>query len=108
MKTQLYAIFDTAAGIYTKPIFARADGEVTREFQSLCTSNDHPYGQHPEDYSLFRLGIFDDQTGKLTDEANECLATGLEMVALSRNVDRDNMEKFELDIMAKQSAGGTA
>jgi len=106
MKTQLYAIFDTASGVYSKPLFARADGEVTREFQTLCTDAEHPYGQHPEDYSLYRLGIFDDQTGKLTNEENECLATGLELVSLSRNVNRDNID--ELDLKIAQSPGGTA
>ncbi len=106
MKTQLYSIYDTAAGIYTKPIFAQADGIVTREFQDLCVKADHPYGEHPEDYSLIRLGVFDDQTGKITNEENETLATGLEMVALSRNVNRDNVEQLDFDIA--QSPGGTA
>ena len=95
MKTQLYSIYDTASGIYDKVVFAPSDGIVTREFQDLCTSADHPYGQHPEDYSLFRLGSFDNLTGTVTDEKNECLATGLELVALSRNVNRDNIEQFK-------------
>ncbi len=101
MKLQLYAIFDTASGIYDKMVFARADGEVTREFQDLVTKADHPYAQHPEDYTLFRLASYDNLTGKITDEANECLATGLELVALSRNIKSDN-EEFDF-----KSPGGT-
>ena len=83
MKKQIYAIFDTASGVYV-PTFADADGIVTREFQDLCNNPESPYGQHPEDYSIFRLGVFDDQTGKLDDENNTCLATGLELVALTK------------------------
>ncbi len=105
MKTQLYAIYDTAAGIYTRQVFAQADGVITREFSDLVTNAESPYGQHPEDYSIFRLGVFDDQTGKITDEKNECLGTGLELVALSRNVNRDAQEELELKIA---SPGGTA
>ncbi len=105
MKTQLYSVFDTASGVYSKPIFARADGEVSREFQTLCTKADHPYADHPEDYSLIRCGIFDDSTGMLTNEANETLCTGLEVVALSRNVRRDNLE-LALDI--PDNPGGSA
>jgi len=105
MKVNLYAIYDTAAGIYDKMVFAPADGMVTREFQDLCTNAEHPYGQHPEDYSVFRLGQFDNLTGKVTDERNECLATGLEVVALSRNVNRDRVEELDLKIA---SPGGTA
>ncbi len=85
MKTQIYAIFDTASATYQRPMFSRADGEIMREFQNICTDKEHPCGQHPEDYSLFRLGNFNDQTGKVTNENNECLSTGLEMLALSRN-----------------------
>ncbi len=84
MKTQIYSIFDVASGVYQRPTFARADGEIMREFKNLVVAKDHPCGQHPEDYSLFRLGIFDDATGKITNEENECLATGLEAVALNR------------------------
>ncbi len=92
MKTNIYAIFDTASGCYLKTIFARADGEIMREFQNMCSDKEHPCGQHPEDYSLFRLGNFEDQTGKLSDEDNECLATGLEMVALMRS--KQNIAKL--------------
>lgn len=101
MKTQLYSIYDTASGTHQKPIFARADGEITREFKSLCTNAEHPVGQHPEDYALIRLGSFDDLTGKLINEENETLATGLEMVALSRNVNRDQLELLD------EKIGGT-
>ena len=83
MKKQIYAIYDTAASIYT-PTFAEADGIVTREFSDLCNNPESPYGQHPEDYSIFRLGLFDDQTGKLDDEINTFLATGLELVSLKK------------------------
>ncbi len=84
MKLNMYSIFDTASGTYNRPLFARADGEIMREFQNLCTDKEHPCGQHPEDYSLFRLAIFNDLTGMVTNEDNECLSTGLEMLALNK------------------------
>ncbi len=85
MKTQIYSIYDTASATYQKPTFARTDGEIMREFQNICMDKQHPCGQHPEDYSLIRLGNYDDQNGKVINEVNECLATGLEMVALHRS-----------------------
>lgn len=95
MKSNAYAIYDTASGVYDKLIFAGSDGIVTREFSDLVQNAEHIYGQHPEDFSLFRLGMFDNITGRLTDEKNECLATGLELIALARNVRKDNVEKLE-------------
>ncbi len=116
MKTNLYAIYDTACGVYTKMVFAQADGMVTREFQDLVNDAESAIGQHPEDYSIFRLGNFNDLTGLIVNEDNECLATGLEMVALSRNVKRDQLEKLDDKIsklgpddgFANLSPGGTA
>jgi len=85
MKTNIYSIFDTASGTYQKPIHSRADGEIMREFQNIVDDPKHPVGMHPEDYSLIRLGTFDDLDGKLQNEENSTLATGLDMVALIRS-----------------------
>lgn len=94
MKTNIYSIFDTAAGVYQKPTFARSDGEIMREFQNICVDKEHPCGEHPEDYSLFRLGTFNDQNGLVVNEDNECLCTGLEMLALKRSqADENRREK---------------
>lgn len=87
MLMQFYSIFDTAAGVYLRPFVSQADGEATRMFSDLCTDGDHPVGRHPEDYSLFRLGSFNDQNAIIDGHSPECLCTGLEMVALQRNDD---------------------
>ncbi len=112
MKTNLYSVYDTAAGLYNNPVFARSDGEIMREFQNHCGNEDHPFGQHPEDYSLIRLGNFNDQNGLVINEDNECLATGLEMVAMLRN-NKKYKDTFGINEAADaelltQSPGGTA
>jgi len=83
MKVQCYAIFDTCSGIYEKPFFGLSDGMVRREFQDIAMSKDHPIAKHPEHYSLWRLGIFNNENGDLRDEANECLCTALEAISQS-------------------------
>ncbi len=84
MKVQCYAIFDTCSGIYEKPFFSTTDDLVKREFQDIATSEDHRINKHPEHYSLWRLGMFDDNTGKLTDEKNECLWQAVEAISQSQ------------------------
>ncbi len=86
MKVQCYAIFDTCSGIYEKPFFSTADDLVKREFQDIATAADHPISKHPEHYSLWRLGTFDNQTGKILDEQNECLWQAVEAIAQSQTV----------------------
>ncbi len=94
MKLNIYSIYDTASGLYSRPIFSQSDGEAKRSFQDLAIDAEHPVGKHPEDYSIFRLGIFDDIKGHFANEDNECLSTGLEAVAQSRNVDPIKMSEF--------------
>ncbi len=88
MLMHVYSFYDTASGSYMRPFVAQADGEATRVFMDLVSDPEHPIGKHPEDYSIFRLGSFNDQSGDIgPEDPIECLSTGLEMVALKRNQD---------------------
>ncbi len=103
MKLNVYTIFDTASGTYWKPLMAKSDGEIMRSFKDISCDAEHPVGQHPEDYSLWRIASWCDNTAKYILEDKECLATALEVVARSRTVDREKMEELKA-----VSAGGTA
>jgi hypothetical protein len=85
MKLNAYAIFDSAAGVYMRPFFAQANGLATRMFSDLACDAEHDVGKHPEDYSVYIIGEYDDQTGELKPVQKECLATAEELVSLSRN-----------------------
>ena len=101
-KKNLYAVLDTATGIYDGPMPAHTDEQVKRQFVQLATNAENPIGQNPKDFAIIRTGIWNDGTGELTDTQNITLMTGLEAVAFSRKetVVQENMEKI--------SAGGTA
>jgi len=86
MKVQCYAIFDACSGIYEKPFFSTADELVKREFQDVATVADHPISRHPEHYSLWRLGIFNNENGDIQNEQNECLWTAIEAISQSQKV----------------------
>jgi len=105
VKVQLYAIFDMASGVYEKPFFSTADDLVRREFLNAATAAETPISKHPKDYSLWRLGNFDDNTGIVQNESNECLCTAMEIIAQSQQV---NPEK-QLDLVKEiDNYGGTA
>lgn len=95
MKLNVYSIFDTASGAYSRPFFAPSDGQAVRSFSDIACDATHEVGKHPEDYSLHRIGIFDDQKGQLIPEDKECMATALELIAMSRQPDRKNLELFD-------------
>ncbi len=92
MKLNAYTIYDVASGIYMRPFFSQADGQATRSFKDISTDADHEIGKHPEDYTLYRIGSFNDTTGKMEGETLEKLATGLEMTHLDRNPDKDQLQ----------------
>jgi len=95
MKLNAYTIYDTASGTYMRPFFSQADGQAVRGFKDIATDADHEVGKHPEDYTLYRVGAFNDTTGKLEGEELEKLTTGLECVAAGRQINHDKMEELQ-------------
>ena len=105
MQFNVYAVFDTASGIYDRPFVMQSDGQALRAFGDIAVDAEHPIGKHPEDYSLFRLGMFNDNTGEISATGKECLATALEMVAASRKVNKGQLEVLDEELT---KVGGTA
>lgn len=86
MRINAYSIYDTASGVYMRPFFLEADGQAIRAFSDMAVDAEHDIGRHPEDYSLCRIGIFDNNKGQFTPEDVLTLITGNEAVAASRKV----------------------
>lgn len=84
MKINIYTIFDSASGAYMRPFFAQSDGQATRSFGDIARDENHEIGKHPEDYSLYRVGIFDDNKAEITPEDKTCLATAMELIAIQK------------------------
>ncbi len=89
MRVNIYSIFDTATAVYSPPFYQKSDGEALRTFQDIAKNPETDIGKHPEDYSMFRLGTFDNNKAKYHIEDKECLCTALEILA---TVKRDQME----------------
>ena len=102
-KKNLYAVIDTATGIYDGPIPGHSDAQMARSFSDMAINADHPIGQHPEHYALVKVGVWNDGTGELEDYQNFTVITGLEAVAHSQSKDEveRNME------LVNTSPGGT-
>jgi len=65
MKLNVYAIRDQAVGAFNTPIFLRSHGEAIRSFADGVNNpgKDNLLNQHPEHYTLYWLGEYDDQYG---------------------------------------------
>ncbi len=99
MKLNAYSVFDQASGLYCRPFFAQSDGEAVRQFSDLALDADHPVGKHAADYTLFRLGIFDDNSGLLTNEDNSNLGNALAIASNAQTVNKDNLDMFDQSLV---------
>lgn len=86
MRLFIYAVFDSASGVYDRPWVAQADAAAIRSFGDLAANADHMVGMHPEHFSLFRLGTYDDNTAKIEPEDAVCIARAHELVAAARQI----------------------
>jgi hypothetical protein len=104
MRLNVYSIFDVAAGAYARPFFLQSDAAAMRLFGDEAVGADNPISAHPEDYSLFRIGTFDDQKGRIEGEPHECLATALEVVAQRQKVDKAAVHNLEVELEKSSAA----
>jgi len=77
----VFTIFDAKAEAYLPPFILPKTSMAKRTFSDCVNSADHQFGAHPEDYTLFTIGTFDDETAQynllLTPES---LGLGIEYV----------------------------
>lgn len=67
MSKVYYAVFDRKAEMYSQPFLEIKDGTAIRAVQDIVINNkDHAFAKHPKDFSLHRLGEFDENTGVIT------------------------------------------
>lgn len=61
-----YSVRDLKAAAFAPPFFLGRDEVALRTFRDALRDPSHPMAQHPEDYVLYYLGEFDDETGSIT------------------------------------------
>jgi hypothetical protein len=104
----IFSIFDSAASVYMRPFPAQAEGAASREFSDLCVAGDSPFAKHPEDYTLMRIGMFDDNTGEVVPETPVKVVSGLECVAAARKVQPGQLDAFDENIGEQYAVGNGA
>ena len=65
MNHRIFVVFDSKAVAFLPPFFMPEAGQAVRVFSDMVNDDSHAFGKHPEDYTLFEIGTFDDREGKL-------------------------------------------
>lgn len=61
----LVSVYDIKADFYSPPLCCKTVNEGLRIFQDACSTPGSTLSAHPEDYKLYRLGTFDDNSGRI-------------------------------------------
>lgn len=71
MNLKIFSIYDSKIAAYGTPFFARSTGEALRQFTDIANSTDQRslISSHPEDYTLFEMGGWSDETAAFDDYA---------------------------------------
>lgn len=68
MRVQLFAIHDRKTFVYLSPFASRSQVDAIRQIKSSFKDPamlETPVGQHPEDFDLYHVAAFDDETGEI-------------------------------------------
>lgn len=63
MVLKMYSVRDSKGEIFNQPFFQKTHGEAERTFKTLTNDEKSQVHNYPEDYDLYYLGEYDDQTG---------------------------------------------
>lgn len=83
MKRPVCAVYDSAAQVYSNPpLFVPSVAVATRSFTDEVRRVDpqNQLNKHPEDFVLFHLGEYDDETGELSSQKPRQIIRGVDIV----------------------------
>lgn len=92
MKLNVYVIYDSAAKTYSRPMVLQNDGIALRAFMNMVNKDDGTdIYHHPDQFTMFRIGEYNDQTALISAESPKSLGNGIEY-----------QEKIEVDVGEKK------
>ncbi len=72
----LFCIRDSAAEAFMRPWCAQSEGAAIRSFSDMVNGSGDLVSEHPEDFTLFSLGSFDEQSGAVKAHEPRSLGNG--------------------------------
>lgn len=61
----VYSIYDEKVESYSQPFFAATNSAAIRMFTDLATDGQSTIYKHPQDYTLYQIGKWDDEKGQI-------------------------------------------
>ena len=61
---KVFTVFDSKAGVFMQPFYAVSSGVAERQFLAAVMDSEHEFHRFAEDYTLFELAKYDEESGK--------------------------------------------
>lgn len=104
MKLQLYTIYDTQAQRAVMPFGRDNDDVAKRDFITMCCNPETPFGKHPNDYTLYHCGEWDDKSMLFNPIQPTRIFTGGD--AFQQGFERANAQMSLADVVKNAAANG--
>jgi hypothetical protein len=80
MELSLYSVRDNKVSAYGKPFPEANNIQATRGLQIAVNTKEIQLSIFPEDFDLYKVGVFDDQTGEITTQKPEFIISAVSLV----------------------------
>jgi hypothetical protein len=91
----MYSIYDSVAQAFRNPWYMHNDGEALRVFEQIVndkSNKDNLVAQHPEQFTLFHIGEWDDKNATIESFTPKSIGLGVEYV--DANPEFDKLDKI--------------
>jgi hypothetical protein len=88
----IYAVYDETAATYLPPFFLPNDAMAQRSFADAVMDEKHAFSKNIQDYTLFKLGQWESDSGDFEYVAPQMMQTALQCRAA---VNRRQMQLFQ-------------
>lgn len=92
MILETFAIYDVAIKAFVQPFYMNSTSEAVRALQNEACNADSTIAKNPNDFTLYRLGTWDNISGMFSQNENERIGTVAELTA--------TLEKMENSLKA--------
>lgn len=90
MLHKIFSIRDEKSKLFGTPFYKVTHGEAERDFKTIVNDEKTKINKYPEDFDLYYMGEYDDNTGKFDaletpqhmTKAVNCLKSGPEIASL--------------------------
>ncbi|QXP44345.1 MAG: nonstructural protein [Arizlama microvirus] len=83
MKLLMFTVYDCKVERYLQPFFMQTKGQALRAWTDSVNDSNTNFHKHPEDFTLFEIGSYDDETGKVENHLTP-ISSGTAMEYINR------------------------